>query len=221
MIELPKKKRKHPISSSSEPSRKDKKLKCHISHRTETSACSTLKILYSRLSQVKCCGTKAKSPSTPSSSMSAPITRRASLSHWPERDAWWFPPSKCRWRKSNKLIGRNARQRKRSEDGLFKKPLTRWDWCDCAINFTKMLPLLDCNTHVHIRIRWILTCYTSHVTHRTNTFILESQKSHNQTFTNTLIFTHGFRDTAWISILKKQNTIWFLIGPITHSMEAD
>lgn len=85
-------------------------------HRTETSACSTLKTRCSRRSQEKQWGIKALNLSILSSSTNALTTRRASLSPWQERGASRFLQSGFRRSRSNKLMSRDLHQKKRSED---------------------------------------------------------------------------------------------------------
>lgn len=117
-----------------------------LNSRTETSACSTLKTLCFRLSQVKRWGIKAANLFIPSSSMNVLITRRASLSPWQERGVWWSLRSGCRQsRSNNKLTNRDLHQKKKKRtekhpiwtvfDSVSPRDTGDTDWCDYEINF--------------------------------------------------------------------------------------
>lgn len=107
------------------------------------------------------------------------------------------------------------------------KHLTWWDWCNCVINFTKMLLLLKWQLlHVYTRTHplTILKCslqlltISAHNWRMNNTFIADSQK-HSHKVTLLYLRHSGFRDRtrSWIKRLNMQNTIWFIMRPITHS----
>lgn len=131
--------------------------------------------------------------------MNVLITRRASLSPWREKRAWWYLQSGCRQSRSNKRTNRNLHQRKRSEDGPLPRPAW-WDWCDDAVIFTKKLLLEQqqllgtrtCTLTYTLYLSVQLLTVSAHNWRVNNTFTVDSQKhSHTWTFAVYIYATVG------------------------------
>lgn len=122
--------------------------------------------------------------------MNVLITRRASLSPWREKGAWWFPLSGCRQSMSRNRTYRNSLQRKRNEDGLFKSSaMMRMMWH--KKNFYKIFYRnVAWNTHVNTRLH-------SHMIFKWTVINRLSSKTGERTTHSLFTKAQSYMDNCW------------------------